>query len=309
MAKLLRIYLYAIIGALGGWLGWMLFGELCSKDWPWHEQALLGGALIGACIGFGISSLEAIRDRSFLRFLRFGAVGVVLGGLGGAVGCWLGEWVNYLIVTTAGATGFFAQAGIVIARMLGWGLFGCAVGIAEGVAAQSRRKMVYGVIGGSLGGGLGGLLFGLFLVAYRPGEVSYLWGEAIGLVVLGALIGALRALVEEVMKPAAVRIVQGWHEGREYPVVKERTILGRDEAVDILLLRDMAVAKRHAALRRDGERFLLQRMEGPAQDTRINDRVIDDQGPLQDGDRIQLGATVIRFLLRSAHKKEAGSRT
>ncbi len=299
MAKLRRIYLHAMIGALGGWLGWMLFGELCNKDWSWHQQALIGGALIGACIGCGIAALEAILDRSLLRFLRFAAVGMVLGGLGGAAGCWLGEWVNYVIVSGAGATGFLAQLGSVVARILGWSFFGLAVGISEGVAAGSKRKMIYGAIGGTLGGAVGGLVFGLLLVMFQPGETSYLWGQAIGLVILGLLIGALRALVEEVMKPAAIRIVLGWQEGREHPVVKERTILGRDEAADILLLRDMAVAKRHAALCREGTRFVLQRLDGPVSDTRINDHTVDDRHQLQHGDKIQLGSTVARFLYRT----------
>ena len=104
--------------------------------------------------------------------------------------------------------------------------------------------------------------------------------------------------MEEVLKPAAIRVVQGWHEGREYSVVKERTLLGRDEAVDILLLRDMAVMKRHAILKRDGGRYWLQRLDGTAKDTRVNDQVVNDQMEVQNGDRIQLGATVIRMVLK-----------
>jgi hypothetical protein len=300
MSKLRRIYLHALIGALGGWLGWMLFGELCSKDWPWHQQALIGGALIGACIGFGIAGLEALMDRSALRFLRYSAVGIILGGLGGAAGMWIGDWTNKVIAESAGGSGAIAVIGSVIARVLGWALFGLAVGISEGVAAGSHRKITYGAIGGSLGGALGGLVFGTLMAAFQPGETAYLWGQALGLLILGALIGALRALVEEVLKPAAIRVILGWQEGREYPVVKERTLLGRDESADILLLRDMAVAKRHALLHRNGPRFWLQRLDATPQDTRVNDAAVEGELPLTHGDRIQLGATVIRFLDRSA---------
>lgn len=298
MEKLKRIYLHTMIGALGGWLGWMLFSEWCSPGWSWHVLALFGGMIIGSCIGLGLAAVEAMIDQSLIRFLRYGAVGIVLGGLGGAAGCWLGEWVNYSIVSTAGAGGVLATIGSVLARMLGWALFGCAVGMSEGVAAFSKRKMMYGAIGGSVGGALGGLFFGVLLAAMQPGETSYLWGQAFGLVLLGALIGMLRALVEEVLKPAAIRVVRGWHEGREYPIVKERTVLGRDEAVDILLLRDMAVVKRHALLKREGARYMLQRLEGTPQDTRVNEQVVNDQLEVQNGDRIQLGATVVRFQFR-----------
>jgi hypothetical protein len=301
MGKLRRIYVHALIGALGGWLGWMLFGELVPKDWSWHDTALIGGVLVGACIGFCIAIVESLLDRSLLRFLRYGAVGLLLGGLGGAAGWWLGEWVNYAIVSVAGANTTLAGLCSVLARALGWTLFGVAVGIGEGVAARSSRKIKYGAIGGSLGGFGGGLIFGALLVSLQPGEASYLWGQAIGLALLGALIGALRALVEEVMKPAAVRVVLGWQEGREYSVTKEQTVLGRDEAVDILLLRDMAVAKRHALLRRDGPRFLVERLDAPPQDLRVNDRPVDEHAELHHGDRLQLGATVLRFLSRQAN--------
>ncbi|MFO0814553.1 MAG: FHA domain-containing protein [Gemmatales bacterium] len=298
MNKVQRIYLHTMIGGLGGWLGWMLFGEWCDPNWSWHTLALMAGLIIGSCIGLGLAAVDALVDQSLIRFIRYGAVGILLGGLGGAAGCWLGEWVNYSIVATSGTGGLLAKAGSIVARMMGWALFGCAVGMSEGVAAYSRRKMQYGAIGGALGGALGGLFFGILLAALQPGESSYLWGQALGLVLLGALIGLLRALVEEVLKPAAIRVVQGWHEGREYSVVKERTLLGRDEAVDILLLRDMAVMKRHAILKRDGGRYWLQRLDGSAQDTRVNDQVVNDQMEVQNGDRIQLGATVIRMVLK-----------
>lgn len=301
MPQLRRLFLHTMIGAIGGWIGWMLYGECCSPDWSWQVLALSAGLIIGACIGLGLAAVEALVDQSLIRFLRYGAVGIVLGGMGGAAGCWLGEWVNYSIVSTAGANGTVATIGSVLARMLGWALFGCAVGMSEGVALLSRRKIAYGAIGGSLGGALGGLVFGVLLAAYQPGETSYLWGQAIGLVILGALIGLLRALVEEVLKPASIRVVQGWHEGREYPLVNDRTVMGRDEAVDILLLRDMAVVKRHAILRREGKRFLLQRLEGSPQDTRVNEQIVQDQLEVHNGDRIQLGSTIVRMVMKNTN--------
>ncbi|HMO34942.1 MAG TPA: FHA domain-containing protein [Gemmatales bacterium] len=295
-----RIYLHTLIGAIGGWIGWMLFGEICSPDWNWQQLALSSGLIIGACIGLGLAVIEAIIDQSLIRFLRYGAVGIILGGLGGATGCYLGEWVNYSIVVSAGATGKLAMVGTILARMLGWALFGAAVGICEGVAVLSHRKILYGLIGGSLGGALGGLLYGLLLVVLKPGESTYLWGQSLGLALLAALIGLLRALVEEAFKPATLRILQGWHEGREYPIIKDRTVLGREETVDILLLRDMAVMKQHALLKRSSDRFFLQRLHGSPQDTRVNDVLVEDEIEIKTGDRIQLGATTLRFICHNS---------
>ena len=67
MALLVRIYFNAVFGALGGLLGWMLFGVFGDKnvtDERLTAQILLGGALIGGVIGYFVVSVEAIRDRS-----------------------------------------------------------------------------------------------------------------------------------------------------------------------------------------------------------------------------------------------------
>ncbi len=64
MALLVRIYFNAVFGALGGLLGWMLFGIFGDKSFSSVVQQLLGGAFIGGLIGYFVVSVEAIRDRS-----------------------------------------------------------------------------------------------------------------------------------------------------------------------------------------------------------------------------------------------------
>jgi hypothetical protein len=301
MARLLRIYFNALFGGLGGLLGWMLFGEFVPREgWDWWLQALVGGALIGAVIGYFVVSVDAILDRALVRFTRYAAYGVVLGGLGGALGFWVGDWVNFALVPQAGQESLLRTLGTVVARGLGWMLFGLAVGLSEGIAARSLGKLSYGAIGGTLGGFIGGAVFGSLMIALTPGEQSYIWGQALGLVILGACIGSLVALVEEVLKPAAIKVVRGWQEGREYPLVKAASVVGRDEAADILLLRDMKVEKRHVIIHRRGNRFVLVNNRAPAPQTLVNDEPIDQSCELHDGDRIQLGNVVLRFLQRAA---------
>jgi len=304
MGRLLHVYFNALFGGLGGLLGWMLFGELISPTWDWWTQALLGGVLIGALIGYFVVSVDAILDRSLVRFARYAAYGSVLGGAGGALGFWVGDWVNYLLVSTAGAEAtLLVQITSVLARGFGWMLFGLAVGVSEGIASRSLGKMSYGAIGGSLGGFIGGAVFAWLMLVLDKEDSSYVWGQAIGLVVLGACIGALTALVEEVFKPAAIKVMRGWQEGREYPLVKTASVIGRDEGVDILLLRDMKVEKRHAVIQRHGQRFLLMNNNAPATSTLVNGEPVAQSAELHDGDRIQLGNVVLRFLLRAARER------
>jgi hypothetical protein len=314
MALAVRIYYNAVFGALGGLLGWMLFGVFGDKNprHPW-AMALLGGALIGGIIGYFVVSVEAIRDRSLVRFCRLASYGVVLGMLGGAVGMLLGDEVNYQIVRALGAGrggvgGGLVLVGTMLARGLGWSLLGVAVGLSEGIAARSLGKLSYGTLGGALGGFVGGSLFGLCYletVAAAGGEslLKFLWA-ALGLMILGACIGSLSALVQGVFQPALVKVMRGWQEGREYPLLKAHNLLGRDEQADIALFRDMKVEKRHALIQREGpDRFVLVNTNSPPEYTRVNDEPVPHSRDLHDGDRIQLGNVVLRFHLRAAQAR------
>ena len=146
-----------------------------------------------------------------------------------------------------------------VARGLGWTVLGVAIGMSEGIAARSLGKFSYGTVGGAIGGFFGGCMFGLF---YYIAVHAQAGGLAIGptpcgLVILGACIGSLSALVQGVFQPASVQVLRGWQEGREYPLEKPAILLGRDEHADIALFRDMKVEKKHAFIKRVGHRYIL----------------------------------------------------
>ncbi len=316
MALLSRIYFNAVFGALGGLLGWMLFGVFGDKNVPDSERFLFspvfwqlagGGALIGGAIGYFVVSVEAIRDRSLLRFVRLAAYGVVLGMVGGAFGILIGEGVNFQLIKWIGASRehpVLHLLGAMFARGLGWLFLGVTVGFSEGIAARSLGKFSYGTLGGAIGGFVGGMLFGLALEkANATGGHLSMWG-ALGLIILGACIGSLSALVQSVFQPASVKVLRGWQEGREYPLDKIDNLLGRDEHADIALFRDMKVEKKHAIIQREGQRYLLLNNEAPSEWTRVNDKPVVQTCDLSDGDRIQLGNIVLRFQLRAAQQRK-----
>ena len=309
MALLFRIYFNAVFGALGGLLGWLLFGVFGDKSAPADRltaQMLLGGALIGGVIGYFVVSVEAIRDRNPVRFVRLASYGALLGAVGGALGMLIGDKVNLLLIERIGRadSGALPTLGTVFARGLGWTFLGVAVGLSEGVAARSLGKLSYGTAGGALGGFVGGALFGLFYLLTREetGSAS-LWG-AMGLVILGACIGSLSALVQGVLQPASVRVLRGWQEGREYPLDKAANLLGRDEHADIALFRDMKVEKKHAFIRRDRNRYVLVNNGAPPEQTTVNGQAVRERCELHDGDRIQLGNVVLRFQARAAQARK-----
>jgi Inner membrane component of T3SS, cytoplasmic domain len=310
MALVVRIYFNAVFGALGGLLGWMLFGVFGDKHSSSLAQQLLGGAFIGGFIGYFVVGVDALRDGSLVRFCRLASYGVVLGAAGGALGMSIGEQVNYYLVRgllswqQEGAS-LVRISGEVLSRAVGWMLLGLSVGLSEGIAARSLGKLSYGVAGGGIGGFVGGALYGLIKILEKGSAegTNHIWVGACGLVILGACIGALSALVQGVFQPASVRVLRGWQEGREYPLIKMANLLGRDEAADIALFRDMRVEKRHAVIERQGNQFLLLHQEGPPESTRINGEPVAGYQLLQDGDRIQLGNIVLRFQRRAAAEK------
>ena len=306
---LTRIYFNAVFGGLGGLLGWMLFSILSRND-PSLEPLLLDGALVGGGIGYFVVSVDAIRDRSWLRFVRLASYGLVLGAVGGAIGMLIAERVNYLLVGGIGAIrgSSFKFLGTVLARGLGFLFLGAFVGGSEGIAARSLGKFSYGTIGGLLGGFVGGSLFALvYLVTLDRGADASLAGAA-GIVVMGASIGALSALVQGVFQPASVKVMRGWQEGREYALDKNDILLGRDEHADIALFRDMKVEKRHAFIRRKGDRYVLVNNDAPPDWTRVNETPVAGDVELNDGDRVQLGNILLRFQRRAAQNRRISHR-
>jgi hypothetical protein len=307
MALWSRIYYNAVYGGLGGLLGWMLFGVFGNRA-PSTDRAilffsyedlnlLLGGAILGISIGYFVVGVEAIRDQSLVRFARLASYGALLSWLGGALGMYIGDQVQYGIIYVLNTR--FVLLTMII-RGLGWSLLGVAIGASEGIAARSLGKFSYGTIGGLLGGFLGGVLFELFYSHARDaGSTSYFWSAA-GQVILGACIGSLTALVQAVFQPASVKVLRGWQEGREYGLDRPANLLGRDEHADIALFRDMRVQKKHCYIKRVGERYVLVNNGAPPGDTLVNEVAVADSRELADGDRIQLGNVILRFQLRAA---------
>jgi MFS family permease len=312
MALLVRIYFNAVFGALGGLLAWLLYG-IFGNPTPSGEgflservlETILSGAVIGGIIGYFVVSVEAIRDRSLVRFSRLASYGVILGAAGGAAGMLIGDGIQYLLVDQLGSQSVPLA---MLTRGIGWLFLGVAIGMSEGLAARSLGKFSYGTLGGALGGLLGGCLFGLFYsLAVQAGGTTYFWG-ALGLVIVGACIGSLSALVQAVFQPASVKVLRGWQEGREYPLDKPASLLGRDEHADIALFRDMKVEKKHAFIKRLGPRFLLVNNNAPPEQTLVNDTPVAQTRELADGDRIQLGNILLRFQARAAVNRKRPAR-
>jgi FHA domain len=288
MSKMMQVYYSAVLGALGGLLGWWIVGSVQTGAWNvWLAYPLVGAGLglwIGGCVA---ATDGAVVKRSVRPALRDGLRGALAGALAGLLGLLLAE----LSFLTLGA-GFAGRA-------LGWMLLGGCIGLAEPLLRRQIHRARYGALGGLAGGLLGGLLYEgltqLFLA--QSGQAQIVVG-GVGLILLGACIGALIPLARQALSRGELRVLNGEQAGlvRE---VTDTASLGRYDGCD-LYLPDPAVAWRHAVVRRTEGGFAVQVLSEAERGMMVGERQLrpGETAPLRGGERIWLGETAIEFVGR-----------
>ncbi|HET8852105.1 MAG TPA: FHA domain-containing protein, partial [Ktedonobacteraceae bacterium] len=93
-----------------------------------------------------------------------------------------------------------------------------------------------------------------------------------------------------------VRVEEGKDPGRVYEVRKDSLSIGRSRESDIFL-EDLTVSRLHASIVNTGSGNYGLKDEGSANGTKINGQLVPKNQiyPLQEGDKIQLGQTVLVF--------------
>jgi hypothetical protein len=278
-----QAYDLALAGALGAVFGLYLYVELVHAQELWVRDALAGAA-IGGTIGFFLNASGPFRDGAWMKLGRAATWGALAGAVGGAAGLVVGEFV------------IGAFKGGLIGRACSWGVLGLGIGVSQGLAERSRQRLLYGVIGGGLGGLVGGYLFeslrqGLGKT-YDPSRA-----QGLGIVILGAGLGLFLALVEQVLRRAWVQVLRGRQEGRAYLLARRVSALGLDERAEVGLFGDRTVARRHATIEATAQGYVL-RNHAPSGRTKVNGAAVDELQTLHDGDRIELGQTLLVFRQR-----------
>lgn len=281
LANARQAYDLALAGATGAVFGLYLYTELVHAQSVYVRDALAGVA-IGGAIGFFLNASGPFRDGAWLKLARAAAWGAIAGAAGGAAGLVLGEFV----------IGWFR--GGLIGRSVSWAVLGLGIGVSQGLADRSRSRLTYGLIGGGLGGAVGGYLF----EALRLGLGNrYDLSQGLGIVILGAGLGVFLALVEQVLRRAWVQVLSGRQEGRSYLLSRGRSAVGLDERAEVGLFGDPLVARRHAEIERTPRGYVLQNAS-PGGRTRVNGAGVTGGQLLKDGDRIEVGQTLLVFRQR-----------
>jgi pSer/pThr/pTyr-binding forkhead associated (FHA) protein len=300
-----RVLRGLILGALGGFLGWLIVEPI---EWLTSDtqrvftiSAIVTlGAIIGCAIGLALGLGEGIASGTKTKFWRAVGLGALVGTAGGMVGLWMGQTLYSTMGGNPwGATSVFQFFWQILARSLGWALIGTGVGFSVGIPTQSPQKIRNGLIGGTIGGFLGGFAFQTLSQSRLPFTGENL--RMLGFTSIGAAIGFFVSLVDEAMKQAWVRVLVGRNEGREHILEKAYNVLGRDELAEVPLFGDVSITRQHATIERVGSRHVL-RDGGSPTGTLVNGQRVAE-AVLRDGDRIQIGGLTILF-----HEKATASR-
>ncbi|MBN2083995.1 MAG: FHA domain-containing protein [Anaerolineales bacterium] len=277
MNRKLRTYYYGVLGGIGGLIGWQISNLIgLSFTGNIYLSDVILGALIGLSVGFLIGIAEGLFTLNWAKMLRAGLIGALLGLIAGAIGLPFGEMLFQLV-----GAGF-------VGRALGWGFFGLMIGLAEGVTGGAQMWK------GAAGGFLGGLIGGLLLEAARSALGSPAFGKALGLILLGASVGALIALIIVLLSRAWLEVTSGKLRGTEFILDKfmkksgPSVILGSDALKSDIVFPDPDIDPQHAMLTGTGSHFLIKDMSKGG--TFLNNRKVE-MTELADRQTLRLGNT------------------
>jgi hypothetical protein len=296
MSFRLFIYYCALCGGWAAFFGWVL-GRLLAP----HNalgNAGIKGMFLGMLVALGLSLVDAFWNvpmKQVGQILQRVGVAVLVGCVGGLLGGIIGQALY-------GVSAIFF--------VFGWTLTGTLVGTSVGVfellsgiirqqdIQGAKKKLIKGLIGGTVGGVLGGILALLLrssLSGILRADADLLWSPTgWGFVALGMCIGLLVGLAQVILKEAWVKVEKGRRAGREMILTKERTTIGRAESCDLGLFGDNQIERLHASILLAGNRYYLEDAATPA-GTYVNDRKVMGRVPLQSGDLIRVGNSVLCF--------------
>jgi hypothetical protein len=311
MSFRLFIYYCALCGGWAAFIGWG-FGRLLSPRGGVPEAGIKG-MFLGLFVALGLSLVDALWNlsmRNFSQILLRVLVAVVVGTVGGLIGGMIGQ-VFFGLVKNAFVQNMFLIFGWTLTGLL----IGTSIGIFEVLArvvrqedtSGARRKVMNGLLGGTFGGILGGILYavlgGAWTALFSNKDRDALFSpSSFGFVALGMCIGLLIGLAQVILKEAWIKIEAGFRAGREMILSKPETTIGRAEACDIGLFGDNAIERMHARILLRNNRYYLADNNTPG-GTFVNEQPVSAPVPLQSGDLIRVGRSLLRFGERQKRRR------
>jgi pSer/pThr/pTyr-binding forkhead associated (FHA) protein len=307
-----------LIGALAGLVAWLVWEPSAPTPYTpqWESWELHLQLTAFFAIGLLVGAVNGWSKGSRVHALREGFLGGLFGVIGGSLGMAVGE---SLIKVYGHSPGGIGESVVIstVARVLALAPIATFLGAGIGASTLSLRGMFQGAIGGFIAGAVSGATFdvvgiavGTLIVAANGahgGQHVETGGpsRAMYFVLLGALVALFIGLAERVLRSAWVRLSLGRNEGKEWVVDRPQMLIGRSESAQIPLFGDPTVAPAHAYILHKGGAYVLADAGGSPNGVFLNGQRIG-QAPLFHGAHIQVGSTVLEFLMRAGAAPQRG---
>lgn len=298
----------SLASGLGAFLAWAIvephFKEGARGD---NLAAIMLFPTVAAMVGLFLGAAEGLMCRQLGRAALCAAVGAGVGLIGGFVALFAAGIVFVLMTRMAVSIGPPRHDGMphglgllvfMMGRASAWAIAGLPAGLGQGLALREKRVVFNGVLGGVLGGLLGGLLFDPIDLLLTTDHTRASLSRAIGLTVIGLMVGLFVGLVEQWTKTAWLFMRTGPLAGKQFVLYRSPTVVGSSPKADIYLFKDPAIDPRHLLIHNRGGRFEVEDCGGP-EGTHVNGIPIKKQF-LRNGDQIVIGKTVLEFSLRES---------
>jgi hypothetical protein len=244
----------------------------------------LSGMLLATCLGVA----EPLTERNLPRAVRNGALGAVLGLIGGVTVSLFVDKIYHAVGGGISPDPEHLSLRDVLARACAWGVLGLFLAAGPGVLMGNIKKILIGLAGGLIGGAIGGALFAPVNIAAGP-EISRL----VALIAIGVLAGMGTGLIENVTKAGWLKVTTGLIAGKQFILYRNPTYIGSAPECQIYLFKDPNVGRRHAALHLVPGGIELEDLP-LGERTKVNGhRVL--RARLRHGDQIAIGATTFLF--------------
>lgn len=282
-------------------LAWMfteavgIADNTASSEFGGHMVTAAWTGVIGMIFAAVVMGVDRVVLGAVSEGLKRAGIAAVPGVAAGAVAGFVANVVYVELLQNADFfDGFSLHSPIFyVARLVGWAIFGCGVGMVLGLVDRSSKRAVNGALGGAIGGAAGGVVF-----QFTSATVASVgFSRLLGLLAIGILIALATRVVETARRDAWVRVVAGGMSGKEFILYHALTRIGASPECELYLLKDPAVAKLHAHIAEQGASRVITAVHGAV--VTVNGVPVASQ-VLRSGDQIQIGHTVLRYAERAA---------
>lgn len=273
----------AIAGAVGGILGFLLTrlqGESLRSmtEAEMRVHSAVWTMLFGIGLGAVLASWRAMTTQAWPAAARRAGLGALIGAAAGFPSGYVAQHLFATMLKDATYENYDSK--MLLARVLGWAVFGAGIGLGISLLYGPRR-IVNGLLGGAIGGAIGGFVFQKISDDATSSTGPQFWGLLSIAVGIGLAIGVFDRIFRQFWLQGTV----GPFRGHEIILFKPRTTIGSGPSCDLVIANDPAAAPVHATVAVHGNDLIVE----PLAPVAVDGVPVTGPSRVRAGQRVQLG--------------------